>query len=143
MGVMHSIMVQPIVAVERTVFYRERSAGMYSAIPFAFALRIPVWWRWYYWACPVSWTLRGLIQSQYGDDMAYLDANQTVAQFVKSHFGFSHDHLEVPAVMVAFFAVLFPAVFAVAINSSTFDPSNDLHCCARGSQTNQIWGKLF
>ncbi|PON42823.1 ABC-2 type transporter [Parasponia andersonii] len=29
--------VQPIVAIERTVFYRERAAGMYSALPYAFA----------------------------------------------------------------------------------------------------------
>lgn len=29
--------VQSVVAVERTVFYRERAAGMYSALPYAFA----------------------------------------------------------------------------------------------------------
>jgi len=29
--------VQPVVAVERTVFYREKAAGMYSALPYAFA----------------------------------------------------------------------------------------------------------
>jgi hypothetical protein len=29
--------VQPVVAIERTVFYRERAAGMYSALPYAFA----------------------------------------------------------------------------------------------------------
>ncbi|KAL0319302.1 UNVERIFIED_CONTAM: ABC transporter G family member 29 [Sesamum angustifolium] len=29
--------VQPVVAVERTVFYRERAAGMYSALPYAMA----------------------------------------------------------------------------------------------------------
>ena len=29
--------VQPVVAVERTVFYRERAAGMYSELPNAFA----------------------------------------------------------------------------------------------------------
>lgn len=29
--------VQSVVAVERTVFYREKAAGMYSAIPYAFA----------------------------------------------------------------------------------------------------------
>ncbi|KAL0354743.1 UNVERIFIED_CONTAM: Pleiotropic drug resistance protein 1 [Sesamum radiatum] len=30
------IIVQPVVAVERTVFYRERAAGLYSAFPYAF-----------------------------------------------------------------------------------------------------------
>nr|CAD1842985.1 unnamed protein product [Ananas comosus var. bracteatus] len=29
--------------------------------------RIPVWWRWYYWADPISWTLYGLLTSQFGD----------------------------------------------------------------------------
>jgi hypothetical protein len=29
--------VQPVVSIERTVFYREKAAGMYSAIPYALA----------------------------------------------------------------------------------------------------------
>jgi hypothetical protein len=35
-GIMNCTSVQPVVAVERTVFYRERAAGMYSAFPYAF-----------------------------------------------------------------------------------------------------------
>lgn len=34
-GVNNSSTVQPVVATERTVFYRERAAGMYSAVPYA------------------------------------------------------------------------------------------------------------
>lgn len=37
LGSSNSINVQPVVAVERTVFYRERAAGMYSAWAYAFA----------------------------------------------------------------------------------------------------------
>lgn len=37
LGVQNAASVQPVVAVERTVFYRERAAGMYSALPYAFA----------------------------------------------------------------------------------------------------------
>ncbi|XP_065867193.1 pleiotropic drug resistance protein 1-like [Euphorbia lathyris] len=37
LGIQNASSVQPIVAVERTVFYRERAAGMYSALPYAFA----------------------------------------------------------------------------------------------------------
>ena len=37
LGVQNASSVQPVVAVERTVFYRERAAGMYSALPYAFA----------------------------------------------------------------------------------------------------------
>lgn len=36
-GINNCSTVQPIVAVERTVFYRERAAGMYSALPYAMA----------------------------------------------------------------------------------------------------------
>ncbi|KAK4372799.1 hypothetical protein RND71_008183 [Anisodus tanguticus] len=36
LGVQNSSSVQPVVAVERTVFCREKAAGMYSAIPYAF-----------------------------------------------------------------------------------------------------------
>ncbi|KAK8969943.1 ABC transporter G family member 40 [Platanthera guangdongensis] len=121
--------VRNIVDTKRTVLctIHQPSIDIFEA----FDERIPVWWRWYYWACPVSWTLRGLIQSQYGDDMSYLDANQTVAQFVKSHYGFSHDHLEVPAVMVAFFAVLFSAAFAISYIGTGFKSGScllDYYC---------------
>ncbi|GJV89909.1 AAA+ ATPase domain-containing protein [Tanacetum coccineum] len=35
-GVQNAVTVQPVVSIERTVFYRERAAGMYSAFPYAF-----------------------------------------------------------------------------------------------------------
>lgn len=37
LGVQNASSVQPVVAIERTVFYREKAAGMYSALPYAFA----------------------------------------------------------------------------------------------------------
>ena len=37
LGINNCTTVQPIVAIERTVFYRERAAGMYSALPYALA----------------------------------------------------------------------------------------------------------
>ncbi|XP_010254255.1 PREDICTED: ABC transporter G family member 39-like isoform X3 [Nelumbo nucifera] len=36
-GTQNASSVQPVVAVERAVFYRERATGMYSALPYAFA----------------------------------------------------------------------------------------------------------
>ena len=36
-GINNCSTVQPIVSIERTVFYRERAAGMYSAMPYAVA----------------------------------------------------------------------------------------------------------
>ncbi|KAM0034718.1 putative ABC-type xenobiotic transporter [Helianthus debilis subsp. tardiflorus] len=37
LSIQNASAVQPVVDVERTVFYRERAAGMYSALPYAFA----------------------------------------------------------------------------------------------------------
>lgn len=37
LGVQNAASVQPVVAIERSVFYREKAAGMYSALPYAFA----------------------------------------------------------------------------------------------------------
>jgi len=34
-GFENCVTAQSVIAVERTVFYRERAAGMYSAIPYA------------------------------------------------------------------------------------------------------------
>ncbi|KAG9131355.1 hypothetical protein Leryth_006176 [Lithospermum erythrorhizon] len=36
LGILNASSVQPVVAVERPVFYRERGAGMCSAFPYAF-----------------------------------------------------------------------------------------------------------
>ncbi|CAN4095708.1 unnamed protein product [Withania somnifera] len=205
LGTQNSSSVQPVVAVERTVFYRERAAGMYSAIPYAlgqifieipyvfmqaifcgsvmyamigfewtvekflwymfflfFTLmyftfygmmtvavtpnvnvsqivgaffygvwnlfsgfivprpRMAIWWRWYYWCCPVAWTLYGLIASQFGDLQNKLTDDETVEQFLRRFFGFKHDFLPVVAVMVVGFGVVFGFTFAFAIKAFNF-----------------------
>lgn len=43
LGVNNSSSVQPVVAIERTVFYRERAAGMYAAWPYAVA-QVDIFW---------------------------------------------------------------------------------------------------
>jgi ABC-type multidrug transport system ATPase subunit len=206
MGISYSSSVQPVVAVERTVFYRERAAGMYSALPYAFGQVVvelpyvlvqslvygvivyamigfqwdvkkfcwyiyfmyftllyftyygmlavgltpsyniasivssffygvwnlfsgfviarptmPVWWRWYSWACPVSWTLYGLVASQFGDLTEPLqDTNVPINVFLEDFFGFHHDFLGIVAVAVAGFAVLFAVCFGLAIKVLNF-----------------------
>ncbi|KAL7162378.1 hypothetical protein ACSBR2_042793 [Camellia fascicularis] len=206
LGVQNASSVQPVVAVERTVFYRERAAGMYSAMPYAFAqviialpyvfaqaavygvivyamigfewtvtkffwylffmyftllyftlygmmavavtpnhhiaaiiasgfysmwnifsgfiiprTRIPIWWRWYYWACPVSWTLYGLVASQFGDIKDKLDdTNETVEDFLRNYFGFRHDFVGVAAAVVVGFTIIFTFTFAFSIKSFNF-----------------------
>ncbi|KAM7513222.1 hypothetical protein LguiB_012097 [Lonicera macranthoides] len=204
-GVQNATSVQPVVAVERTVFYRERAAGMYSALPYAFAQvmielpnifvqtiiyglivysmigfewtvvkffwhiffmyftllyftfygmmtvavtpnhtiaaivssgfyaiwnifsgfivpksRIPVWWRWYYYLCPVSWTLYGLVASQFGDITEKLETGETVEDFLRSYFGFRHDFVGYVAVIIVGIAVLFGFIFAFSIKVFNF-----------------------
>ncbi|PRQ25688.1 putative pleiotropic drug resistance protein PDR/CDR [Rosa chinensis] len=205
LGIKNSTTVQPVVSVERTVFYRERAAGMYSPLAYAFAqvaielpyifaqtilygvivyamigfewtvtkflwylffmyftflyftfygmmgvaftpnqhvaaisssafyavwnvfsgfliprTRIPIWWRWYYWACPMAWSLYGLATSQFGDLQNELETGETVEQFMRTYFGFKHEFLGVVAAVVAGFAVLFAFVFAFSIKMLNF-----------------------
>ncbi|XP_065865622.1 pleiotropic drug resistance protein 1-like isoform X2 [Euphorbia lathyris] len=200
LGVQNATSVQPVVAVERTVFYRERAAGMYSPFPYAFAqvviefpyifsqalvygvivypmigfewtaakffwylffmyftlsyytfygmmavavtpnqqvasivssaffslwnifsgfivprTRIPVWWRWYAWLCPVAYTLYGLVSSQFGDIKHTTESGDTVEDFVRSYFDFKHELLGAIAAAVVGFATLFAFTFALSI----------------------------
>ncbi|MBA0728953.1 hypothetical protein Golax_022507 [Gossypium laxum] len=207
LGIQNASSVQPVVAVERTVFYRERAAGMYSAMPYAIAQvlieipyifvqacvyglivyamigfewtvakffwylffmfftllyftfygmmavavtpnhyiaaivsaafygiwnlfsgfiiprpSMPIWWRWYYWICPVSWTLYGLVVSQFGDLTHMLEDgdNETVEQYLRNFFDFRHDYLGLVAAVIVSFAVLFGAIFTVSIKMFNF-----------------------
>ena len=83
--------------------------------------RIPVWWRWYFWACPVAWTLYGLCASQFGDNENYLfEDEKTVKQFMKDYFGYKHDFLGWVAAAEIAFPVLFALVFAFGIKFLNF-----------------------
>lgn len=82
--------------------------------------RIPVWWRWYSWACPVAWTLYGLVASQFGDNQTTMEGGESVEEYVRRFFGFRHDFLGVVAVAVVGFTVLFAFVFAFSIKVFNF-----------------------
>ncbi|KAG5392294.1 hypothetical protein IGI04_022257 [Brassica rapa subsp. trilocularis] len=115
-GVNNCSTVQPLVAVERTVFYREKAAG----IP-----KIPKWWIWYYWICPVAWTIYGLITSQYGDvetPIAFPGGppNLTVKQYLKDQYGFESDFMGPVAAVLVIFPVFFAFVFAFCIKTLNF-----------------------
>ncbi|KAH1067706.1 hypothetical protein J1N35_032693 [Gossypium stocksii] len=209
-GITNATAVQPIVSIERFVSYRERAAGMYSGLAFAFAQvaiefpyvfaqsviycsifysmasfewtalkfiwyiffmystllyftfygmmttavtpnhnvaaiiaapfymlwnlfsgfmiphkRIPIWWRWYYWANPIAWSLYGLVVSQYADDERAVKLSDGVhsmptRQLLEQVFGYRHDFLVIAAVMVAFFVIFFGVIFAFAIKAFNF-----------------------
>ncbi|KAI4348998.1 hypothetical protein L6164_009657 [Bauhinia variegata] len=209
LGSTNASAVMPIVSIERTVFYRERAAGMYSELPYAFAqvaieaiytaiqtviyafilysmmgfewkaanflwfyyfllmcfiyftlygmmlvaltpshqvaaismsfflsfwnlfsgflihrTQIPIWWRWYYWASPVAWTLYGVITSQVGDKNAELlipgAANMGLKDFLKQNFGYDYDFLPIVAAAHVAWVVLFAFVFAFATKFLNF-----------------------
>ncbi|GJZ21302.1 hypothetical protein Tco_0558341, partial [Tanacetum coccineum] len=79
--------------------------------------RLPIWWRWYYWANPVAWSLYGLLTSQYGDvnePLKLADGSRSVPlrQFLKDQFGYEHEFLGVAATAVVGF--LFKVAFVIA-----------------------------
>ena len=209
-GICNCGTVQPVVAVERTVFYRERAAGMYSAMPYAisqvvveipyifvqaayyslivyamvsfqwtagkffwfffitlfsflyftyygmmtvsltpnhqvasvfaaafYALfnlfsgffiprpRIPKWWIWYYWICPVAWTVYGLIVSQYGDLTQTIKGtgmtpDPMIKQYIQVHFGYEPDFMGPVAVVLVGFTVFFAFLYAYCIRTLNF-----------------------
>ncbi|KAF8400729.1 hypothetical protein HHK36_014029 [Tetracentron sinense] len=209
-GITNATAVQPVVSIERFVSYRERAAGMYSALPFAFAQvtvefphvfvqsliysamfysmasfewdplkfiwyiffmyftllyftffgmmttavtpnhnvaaiiaapfymlwnlfsgfmiarkRIPIWWRWYYWANPIAWSLYGLLTSQYGDvdePVKLSDGvhSMPIRELLNTQFGYRHDFLGISSFVVVGFCVIFAVIFAYAIKSFNF-----------------------
>ncbi|KAE8673189.1 Pleiotropic drug resistance protein 12 [Hibiscus syriacus] len=209
-GIANSSTVQPIVATERTVFYRERAAGMYSALPYALAQvicevpyvlfqtsyytlivyamvgfewtaakffwfffvnffsflyftyygmmtvsitpnhqiaavfaaafyslfnlfsgffiprpRIPKWWIWYYWICPMAWTVYGLILSQYGDIEDTIKApgivpDPSVKSYIKDQYGYESNFMGPIAGVLIGFAAFFAFMFAYCIKRLNF-----------------------
>ncbi|KAG4178795.1 hypothetical protein ERO13_A10G065800v2 [Gossypium hirsutum] len=125
LGVNNCQTAQPVVAIERSIFYRERAAGMYSALPYAIAQRIPPWWIWYYWICPMAWTVYGLITSQYGDDERTIEVqgmklDPTIKWYLEHHFGFHHDFLWAVAVVLVVFPLFFAFMFGLCIKLLNF-----------------------
>ncbi|KAJ4971790.1 hypothetical protein NE237_004889 [Protea cynaroides] len=97
--------------------------NLFSGFPIP-RLQIPIWWRWYYWASPVSWTLYGIVVSQLGDIDSSVTipgaGEQTVRMYLKDHLGFEHDFLVYVALAHAGFVLLFFFVFVI-------NPEGDIH----------------
>ncbi|KAG8375511.1 hypothetical protein BUALT_Bualt10G0107400 [Buddleja alternifolia] len=88
-------------------------------------MRIPIWWRWYYWANPIAWSLYGLLTSQYGDlnePVRLTDGVNSlpIKQLLKDQFGFRHDFLGVAGFVVVGFCLVFAVTFAFAIKAFNF-----------------------
>ncbi|KAJ4725593.1 Pleiotropic drug resistance ABC transporter [Melia azedarach] len=208
LGVNNASSVQPIVSIERTVFYRERAAGMFSPLSYAAAQglveipyvaaqtilfgvityfmvnfertvrkfvlylvfmfltfmyftfygmmavgltpsqhlaavissafyslwnllsgflvpkpSIPGWWIWFYYICPVAWTLRGIITSQLGDVETMIvepTFQGTVKDYLDKSLGFGPGMVGVSAVVLIAFSVFFFGIFAFSIKFLNF-----------------------
>lgn len=85
---------------------------------------IPVWWRWYYWADPVSWSIYGVIASQLGDkeNMVEIPGAQslTVKEYLSENLGYRHDFLGYVVLAHFAFMIVFLFVFAYSIKSFNF-----------------------
>nr|CAD59564.1 PDR-like ABC transpoter [Oryza sativa Japonica Group] len=211
LGVNNASSVQPVVSVERTVYYRERAANMYSSFPYAAAQvyhglveipyiavqtlifglityfmvnyernirklvlyliymfltftyftfygmvavgltptqhmasvvssafyslwnllsgflipqsRIPGWWIWFYYICPVAWTLRGVITSQLGDvDTRIVGPgfDGTVHEFLQQNLGFEQGMTGATVAVLVAFSVFFFSIYAISIKMINF-----------------------
>ncbi|XP_050940089.1 pleiotropic drug resistance protein 2-like isoform X2 [Cucumis melo] len=209
LGATNASCVQSVVAIERTAFYREKAAGMYSALPYAFAQvaietiyisvqaliyclllysmigfewklgkfllfyylflmcfiyftffgmmvvaltpnphiasvfvlffislwnlfagfliprpLIPIWWRWYYWASPVAWTIYGLVASQVGDKDVEIEipgfGNAALQMFLKQQFGYDYDFIPTVVAAHVVWVLIFFFVFACGIKFFNF-----------------------
>lgn len=79
-----------------------------------------MWWKWYFWSCPVSWTLYGLVVTQFGDIKERLESGERVEDFVRSYFGYRNDFVGVVAGIVVGITVLFGFIFAYSIRAFNF-----------------------
>ncbi|CAJ1886898.1 unnamed protein product [Sphenostylis stenocarpa] len=65
--------------------------------------QIPVWWRWFYWASPNSWTLYGIVTSQLGDENAQVEIpgaeSMGLKELLKENLGYDYHFLPVVAVV--------------------------------------------
>ncbi|XP_042491605.1 ABC transporter G family member 31-like [Macadamia integrifolia] len=208
LGVNNSSSVQPIISIERTVYYREKAAGMYSPFPYAMAQglieipyiviqtiifavityfminfertivkfllyalfmfltftyftfygimavgltpnlqlaavissafyslwnllsgflvpqpNIPGWWIWFYYICPLAWTLRGIICSQLGDVETMLVGSEfegSVKDYLRVNLGFGPGMIGVSVAVLIGFSILFFFVYAVSVKAFNF-----------------------
>lgn len=69
---------------------------------------------------PVSWTLYGLVASQFGDITDKLETDETVEDFIRSYFGFKYEFVGYVGIIIVGFTVLFGFIFAFSIKAFNF-----------------------
>lgn len=69
---------------------------------------------------PVSWSFYGLAVSQYGDVHTKLDSGETVADYMRSYFGFRHEFLLEVCLIIIGFTFFFVLVYAYSMRALNF-----------------------
>ncbi|KAL3620696.1 drug-responsive transcription factor pdr3 [Castilleja foliolosa] len=85
--------------------------------------QIPRWWIWLYYTVPTSWSLNGMLTSQYGDikeKILVFGETKTVEEFLRDYFGYRHDRLPLVAVMLILYPVVFASMFTFCISKLNF-----------------------
>ena len=76
-----------------------------------------------YYLSPISWTLKGMLTSQYGDidkEIVVFGETKTVAAFLRDYFGYHHEQLPFVAVVLMIYPIVFAILFAYCIEKLNF-----------------------
>jgi len=85
--------------------------------------QIPKWWIWMYYLTPTSWTLKGILTSQYGDlqkKILVFGETKTISAFLGDYFGYYQDDLPMVAVALIAYPIVFASLFAFCIGKLNF-----------------------
>lgn len=89
---------------------------------------IPGWWIWFYYICPIAWTLRGIITSQLGDVETKIIGpgfEGTVKEYLVVSLGFEtkingFSAVGLSVIVLLGFILLFFGSFAVSVKLLNF-----------------------
>ncbi|KAH7834517.1 hypothetical protein Vadar_016955 [Vaccinium darrowii] len=85
--------------------------------------QIPKWWIWMYYLTPTSWTLNGMLTSQYGDiqkEIMVFGETKTVSAFLRDFFGYNLNDLPRVGVVLITYPIVFAFLFAYCIGKLNF-----------------------
>lgn len=88
-----------------------------------FLQNIPGWWIWFYYICPVAWTLRGIISSQLGDVETQVVGpgfRGSVKEYIEVSLGYGSGMVGVSAAVLVGFVFLFFSIYAASIKILNF-----------------------
>ncbi|CAL1397627.1 unnamed protein product [Linum trigynum] len=84
---------------------------------------IPVWWIWFYYICPVAWTLQGIISSQLGDVETVIEGpgfRGSVKDYLKENYGYGTEMVGPSIAVLIGFNVLFFSAFVASVKFINF-----------------------